>query len=133
MEIIKANSSNVKQTNKQTKTQHILSSICFHKGKQGFSFKASVSLCISNLMTWILKTGLARCLNAMVKNPPAMQEKQVQSRCQEDPLQAEMATHSSIQAGGTPWLEEPGMLQFMGSQRARHKLATEHEHRHMYL
>ena len=131
MEIIKANSSNVEK--KKKKTQHILSSISLHKGKQGFSFKASVSLCIIYLMAWILKKGLARWFSAMVKNPPAVQEKQVQSRCQEDPLQAETATHSSIQAGGTPWPEEPGMLKFMGSQRARHKLATEHEHRHVYL
>ena len=66
----------------------------------------------------------------MVNNPPAMQEKQVKSLCQEDPLQVEMATHSSILAREIPWPEEPGMLQFVGSQRARHKLATEHEHRH---
>ena len=53
------------------------------------------------------------------KNPPAMQdtqEMQVQSLGQEDPLEKEMATHSSILAWEIPWTEEPGGLQFMGSQ-----------------
>ena len=39
---------------------------------------------------------------------------------QEDPLAEEMATHSGILAGETPWTEEPGRLQSMGSQRVRH-------------
>ena len=52
-----------------------------------------------------------------VKNPPAMQEMQVQSLSQEDPLEEEMATHSSILAWETPWTEEPGGLQSIGSQR----------------
>ena len=49
-----------------------------------------------------------------VKHPPAMQESQVQSLCQEDPLENGMATHSSILAWENPWTEEPGGLQFMG-------------------
>ena len=53
----------------------------------------------------------------MVKNPPAMQETQVQSLGQEDPLEKGMATHSSILALRTPWTEKPGELQSMGSQR----------------
>ena len=48
---------------------------------------------------------------------PAMQETWVQSLGQEDPLEKEMATHSSILAGRIPWTEEPGGLQFTGSQR----------------
>ena len=51
----------------------------------------------------------------MVKNLPAMQETQVQSLGQEDPLEKEMATQSSILAWRIPWTEEPGRLQFMGS------------------
>ena len=43
----------------------------------------------------------------MVKNPPAMQETQVQSLGQEDPLEEEMATHSSILAWRTTWSEKP--------------------------
>ena len=45
-----------------------------------------------------------------VKNLPAMQEIQVQSLGREDPLEKEMATHSSILAWGIPWTEEPGGL-----------------------
>ena len=56
----------------------------------------------------------------MVKNLPAKQETWVQSLGQEDPLQEGMATHSSILAWRIPWTEEPGGLQSMGSQRARH-------------
>ena len=50
---------------------------------------------------------------------------QVQSLGREDPLEEEMATHSSILAWEIPGTEEPGGLQFMGSQRAGHDLATE--------
>ena len=46
----------------------------------------------------------------MVKNLPAMQETQVGSLDQEDPLEKEMATHSSILAWRIPWTEEPGGL-----------------------
>ena len=46
-----------------------------------------------------------------VKNLPAMQETRVQSLGQEDPLRKVMATHSSILAWRTPWIEEPGRLQ----------------------
>ena len=52
----------------------------------------------------------------MVKNLPAMQETQVQSLGQEDPLEKGMATHSSILAWRIPWTEEPGGLQSMGSK-----------------
>ena len=56
----------------------------------------------------------------MVKNLPAMWESQVQSLGWEDPLEKEMATHSSIIAWEIPWKEEPGGLQSMGSQRVGH-------------
>ena len=48
----------------------------------------------------------------MVKHPSAMQETQVQSLGQKDPLEKEMATHWKI-----PWMEEPGKLQSLGLQR----------------
>ena len=57
----------------------------------------------------------------MVKNLPAvqeMQETQVQSLGQEDLLEEEMATHSSILAWRISWTEEPGGLQSMGSQES---------------
>ena len=56
----------------------------------------------------------------LVKYLPAVQEIQVQSLGWEDPLEKEMATHSSILAWKTSWTEEPGGLQSMGSQRVRH-------------
>ena len=56
----------------------------------------------------------------MVKNLPAMQETWVRALGQEDPLEKEMAIHSSILAWRIAWIEEPGGLQFMGSQRVRH-------------
>ena len=56
----------------------------------------------------------------MVKNQPAMQETQVHWG-QEDPLEKEMATHSSILAWKIPWTEERGGLQSMGSQSVRHE------------
>ena len=58
-----------------------------------------------------------------VKNLPAVQESQetqVWSLGQEDSLQEDMATHSSIRAKKIPWTEEPGGLQCMGSQSVRH-------------
>ena len=55
-----------------------------------------------------------------VKNPPAIQEAWVQSLGWEDPLEKGLATHSSTLAWRIPWTEEPGTLQFMGSQRAGH-------------
>ena len=48
-----------------------------------------------------------------------MQETQVRSLGQEDPLEKEMASHSSILAWQIPWTEEPGGLQFMGSQKGQ--------------
>ena len=54
----------------------------------------------------------------MVKNLPAMQETQVGSLGGEDPLEEEMATHSSILAWKIPWTEEPGRLQSMRSQES---------------
>ena len=51
----------------------------------------------------------------MVKNLPAMQETQVQSLSWEDPLEEEMATHSSILVWKIPWMEKPGRLRSMGS------------------
>ena len=55
-----------------------------------------------------------------VKNLLAMQETQVRSLGWEDPLETEMATHSSILAWKISWTEEPGGLASMGSQRVGH-------------
>ena len=70
--------------------------------------------------TWIFRGfPVAQC----VKNPPVMQETQVRSLGQEDPLEEEMAIHSSILAWRILWTETDG-LQSMGSQRLRHDWAT---------
>ena len=59
-----------------------------------------------------------------VKSLPAVWETRVWSLCQEDPLEKEMATHSSILAWRIPWTEEPSRLPSMGSQRVGHNRAT---------
>ena len=53
-----------------------------------------------------------------------MQETRVRSLGQEDPLEEEMATHSSILAREIPWTEEPGGLQSMGSQKSQTEPST---------
>ena len=59
-----------------------------------------------------------------LKRLPSMQETWVWSLGREDPLEKEMATHSSILAWRIPWMEEPGGLQSTGSQRVGHDWAT---------
>ena len=66
----------------------------------------------------------------MVKNPPAKQEMQVPSLGWEDPLEKEMATHSSVPVWEIPWTEEPSRLQSTGSQRVRHDLVTKQQQQH---
>ena len=56
----------------------------------------------------------------MVKRLPTMREIQVPPLCGEDPLEKEMATHSSTLAWKTPWMEEHGRLQPMELQGVRH-------------
>ena len=63
----------------------------------------------------------------MVKCLPAMQKTRVQSLGREDPLEKEMATHSSILAWEIPWTEEPSGLESMGSQRVINDLVTKQE------
>ena len=58
----------------------------------------------------------------MVKNLPEMQKTWSQSLGWEDPLEEEMATHSSFLAWRIPWTEEPGGLQSMGSQESQTRL-----------
>ena len=70
-----------------------------------------------------------------VRNPPAgkeMQEMWVQSLGREDPLEKEVATHSSILACKIPWTEEHS-LQSIGSQRVGHDWETNHTHLSIYL
>ena len=62
---------------------------------------------------------------SLVKNLAPVQETRLPSLGREDPLEEEMATHSSTLAWEIPWTEEPGRLQSMRSQRVGHNLATE--------
>ena len=64
--------------------------------------------------------GGASLVAQMVKNLPAMRETWIRSLGQEDPLEKEMAIHSSTIAWKIPCMKEPGRLQSMGSQRVGH-------------
>ena len=71
-------------------------------------------------LKWITNKALLHSMvpgGSVVKHMPAMQETQVQSLGWEDPLEKEMATHSSILAWEIPWTEKPGGLQSTGSQK----------------
>ena len=79
----------------------------------------------SSEYSWLISFGTS-LVAQMVKRLPAMLETQVRSLSREDPLEKEMATHSSILAWRIPWTEEPGRLPSMGSQRVEHDWATLH-------
>ena len=66
------------------------------------------------------RTSSASLVAQMVERLPAMQETQVRSLGREEPLEKEMTSQSSTLAWKIPWTEEPGGLQFMGSQRVGH-------------
>ena len=74
---------------------------------------------LTTLVCVISKCEQVSLVAQMVKHLPAMQETWVRSLGQEDPLEKEMATHSSL-AWRIPWTEERGGVQSMGSQRVRH-------------
>ena len=70
---------------------------------------------------------------SVVKSLLAIQETRVLSLGQEDPLEEEMATHSSILAWKIPWTKEPGRLQSMASQRVRHNWAHTDTYIHLHF
>ena len=72
-------------------------------------------------MTFNNALNLGNSININKSQP--MQETQVQSLGQEDPLEKEMSTHSSVLAWEIPWTEEPGRVQFMGLQKNRTQLS----------
>ena len=71
-------------------------------------------------ISYLLQYSWASLVAQLVKNPPVTRESWVRSRGWEDPLEKEMAPHSSTLAWKIPWTEEPGGLQSMGSQRVGH-------------
>ena len=88
-------------------------------GLQGRKVEFMSGLLQDLIPTAVLKRWLP-CIAQRLKRLPAMRETRVQSLGREDPLEKEMATHSSILAWRTPWMEESGGLQSTGSQRVRH-------------
>ena len=86
---------------------------------QGFRY-----LVLWSSTEWTYSFLWASLVTQMVKDLPAMWENLVWSLGQEDPLEKEMATHSSIVAWRISWTKEPGRLQFKGSQRFRHDWVT---------
>ena len=70
------------------------------------------------LIVWEYDIYHVTLLVQMVKNPPAMQETQVQSLHQDDPLEKRMGTHSSVLAWIIPWTEEPSWLQPVGCKKS---------------
>ena len=79
-----------------------------------------VSKAMSLLFNMHLGLSWSSLVAQRLKRLPPMQETRVRSLGREDPLEKEMATHSSTLAWKIPLTEEPGRLQFMGSQRVRH-------------
>ena len=87
----------------------------------------SVNEILSFCPPLLIPLWLPWCLSWLVKSLPAIWETKVQSLGEEDSLEKEMATYSSILAWRIPWTEEPGGLQFMRSQRVRYNWATEQQ------
>ena len=113
---------------------HLLIMFDFYQVTQpsGFSFLICQVGLITNLnsLGWTERLALtttvcvAYLVAQEVKHLPARRETRVQCLGREDPLEKEMATHSSTLAWKIPWTEEPARLQSMGSQRVRHDWAT---------
>ena len=93
---------------------NVLNATVLYTGKQVRGLTFILCVCVT-------RTSLVA---ETIKRLPAMRETWVRSRGREDPLEKEMATHSSILAWRIPWMEEPGGWQSMGLQRVRHEQAT---------
>ena len=89
------------------------------------SFMMAKSKCLFFFYYFFFKRGFLG--SSVIKNLPAKQKTWVQSLGVEDPLEKEMATHSSILPWEIPWTEEPGGLQSMGWQRVIHNLVIKQQ------
>ena len=94
------------------------------KSPAAFSLILKMSLQGKDFPTYVYVTYMYVVLAQVVKHLPVMRETWIRSLGQEDPLEKDMATHSSTLAWRIPWTEEPGRLQSMGSQRVGHDWAT---------
>ena len=79
-------------------------------------FSKNCKVCIIGILEWSVTPLVAQT----VKHLTTVRETWVQSLGWEDPLEKEMATHSNIPAWEIPWMEKPGRIQSMRSQRVRH-------------
>ena len=93
---------------------NILPHICLHVGTDGITHVPR-----GYGKIYYSKRGLS-LVAQMAESLSVVRETQIQSLGGEDPLEKRMATHSSILAWKIPWMEEPGRLQSMGSQRVGH-------------
>ena len=85
------------------------------------SLFCSIDLCVCFCLQYCFdEFNMTYLVAQMVKGLSTMRETQVQSLGREDPLEKEMATHSSTLAWRIPWAEEPGGLQSMGVATSRH-------------
>ena len=100
---------------------HVLSACCsvFHLDQLGGQVAWSLDW-VSFSILGPSKSALASQVAPVIMNPPARQEMPAQSLGQEDGLEEEMATHSSILAWRIPWTEEPGGVKSMRLQRVGH-------------
>ena len=97
-----------------------LSAASWHRGRLDLTFPSQMPLAIRPLIMSLR----ASLVTQMVKNPPAMPETWVWSLGGDDALKKRTATHSSILAWKMLWIEKPGRLQSVGSQRVGHDWAT---------
>ena len=96
------------------------------------SLRLRIHRVLSNIHIWhssficslLIFVAWASLVAQMVKCLPTMRETQVRYPGWEDPLEKEMATHSSTLVWKIPWMEETGRLQSMGSERVRHNWET---------
>ena len=104
-------------------TTRLIWAPCQFPGKKKKNTARPISQ-ILEICHWGFCLRLASLVAQRVKHLPTTWETRVRSLGWEDPLEKEMATHSSTLAWKIPWTEKPGRLQSMGSQRVRHDWAT---------
>ena len=104
------------------KNMEFILKVYFSIEHEDFFISQNLGIIVASLIcpAFELKCLLSSQVVLVVKNPPPMQEIQVQSLGWEDPLEKEMRTQSSILAWKIPWTEESGGLQSTGPQRVGH-------------
>ena len=111
-----------------TRRAHMHKPYPFHLPQ--YSFLLEISVDFQTSFRFLFRASLVA---QMVKRLPAMQETQFWFLGWEDPLEKEMATHSSILAWRIPWTEEPGGLQSIASHRVSTTEVTQHAHKGVWI